>query len=75
MTSMCVARLPGTEDHRRTCLEPSLGRFRDAKGILLILSRWLPGRSRPADWPPHIYSPRDVAEHEEPCSRHMETKQ
>ena len=46
----------------QTRLDPPPGPPADAEGNFLPLPQWLPGQARPANWPPHIHPPREVAE-------------
>lgn len=32
----------------------------DGEGNVQPLPNWLPGQPQPADWPPHIYGPKEV---------------
>lgn len=45
----------------QTRLNPPPGPPADAEGNFLSLPEWAPGHPRPADWPPHIHPPREVA--------------
>lgn len=45
----------------RTCADQPPRAPADAHGNFLPLPAWKPGQPRPADWPPHIHPPREVA--------------
>ena len=45
----------------QTRLDPPPGPPADEQGNLLPLPEWKPGQPRPANWPPHIHPPPDIA--------------
>ena len=44
----------------QTCLDPPPGPPADEPGNFLPLPEWRPGEPRPANWPRHIHTPRNV---------------
>ena len=47
----------------KTLLDPPPGLSADEHGNFLRFPEWKPGQPKPPNWPPHVYSPKEVAEH------------